>query len=167
MHSYTSKDHLASAKREPQSLCEKRCDLAQYSVCAHKEIVSLLQPRTKSDLVPTRFRLSSGGLRLADHDWVLPMASTSWDLNTVHGLSEARAITRLQAEGPNELPTTKPRNLFATAWEILREPMILLLVGAGGIYLFLGELRDSIVLLVSIFVVIGISLFEERKTERA
>jgi P-type Ca2+ transporter type 2C len=77
------------------------------------------------------------------------------------------AITRLQAEGPNELPTTKPRNLFATAWEILREPMILLLVGAGGIYLFLGELRDSIVLLVSIFVVIGISLFEERKTERA
>jgi Ca2+-transporting ATPase len=95
------------------------------------------------------------------------MASTSWDLNTVHGLSEARAITRLQAEGPNELPTTKPRNLFATAWEILREPMILLLVGAGGIYLFLGELRDSIVLLVSIFVVIGISLYEERKTERA
>jgi P-type Ca2+ transporter type 2C len=95
------------------------------------------------------------------------MASTSWDLNTVHGLSEATAITRLQAEGPNELPITKPRNLFSTAWEILREPMILLLVGAGGIYLFLGELRDSIVLLVSIFVVIGISLFEERKTERA
>jgi Ca2+-transporting ATPase len=27
MHSYTSKDHLASAKREPQSLCEKRCDV--------------------------------------------------------------------------------------------------------------------------------------------
>jgi magnesium-transporting ATPase (P-type) len=27
MHSYTSKDHLASAKREPQSLCENRCDV--------------------------------------------------------------------------------------------------------------------------------------------
>jgi len=45
--------------------------------------------------------------------------------------------------------------------------MLLLLVGAGAIYLFLGELRDSAVLLVSIFVVIGISLYQERKTERA
>lgn len=57
--------------------------------------------------------------------------------------------------------------MFATAWDIVREPMLLLLVGAGAIYLFLGELRDSAVLLVSIFVVIGISLYQERKTERA
>jgi P-type Ca2+ transporter type 2C len=83
------------------------------------------------------------------------------------GLSEAEAAARLQSDGPNELPTAKPRNLIAIAWEILREPMILLLVTAGAIYLFLGELRDSIVLLVSIFVVIGISLYQERKTERA
>jgi P-type Ca2+ transporter type 2C len=83
------------------------------------------------------------------------------------GLTAAEAVARLKAEGPNELPTAKPRSLFATAWEILREPMILLLVGAGAIYLLLGELRDSIVLLVSIFVVIGINLYQERKTERA
>jgi Ca2+-transporting ATPase len=83
------------------------------------------------------------------------------------GLSEAEAAARLQAEGPNELPTAKPRGVFATAWDIVREPMILLLVGAGAIYLFLGELRDSAVLLVSIFVVIGISLYQERKTEHA
>jgi len=83
------------------------------------------------------------------------------------GLTDAEAAARLQHDGPNELPTGKPHSLLATAWEILREPMILLLVGAGSIYLFLGELRDSIVLLVSIFVVIGISLYQERKTERA
>ena len=51
--------------------------------------------------------------------------------------------------------------------EVLREPMILLLVGAALIYLFVGEHRDSLVLLASIFVVIGISLYQERKTERA
>ncbi len=85
----------------------------------------------------------------------------------MRGLTEKGATARLQAEGPNELPTAKPRNLLATVWEILREPMILLLVGAGVIYLFLGELRDSVVLLVSIFVVVGISLYQERKTERA
>src|SRR6185437_9886402 len=83
------------------------------------------------------------------------------------GLTEAEAAARLQHDGPNELPTGKPHSLIATAWEILREPMILLLVGAGSIYLFLGELRDSVVLLVSIFVVIGISLYQVRKTERA
>jgi len=83
------------------------------------------------------------------------------------GLSEAAASARLKAEGSNELPTAKPRSLFATTWQVVREPMILLLLGAGAIYLFLGELRDSIVLLVSILVVIGISLYQERKTERA
>ena len=85
----------------------------------------------------------------------------------MRGLSEAAAAARLQAEGPNELPTARPRNLLAAILGILREPMILLLVGAGAIYLFLGELRDSLVLLVSIAVVLGISLYQERKTERA
>jgi P-type Ca2+ transporter type 2C len=80
------------------------------------------------------------------------------------GLTEAEAAARLQSEGANELPAARPRSLFATAWKILREPMILLLVGAGAVYLFLGELRDSSVLLASIFVVIGISLYQERKT---
>src|SRR6476659_10857462 len=82
-------------------------------------------------------------------------------------LTETEATARLQSDGPNELPTAKPRSLFATAWEVVREPMILLLVGAGAIYLFLGELRDSLVLLVSILVVIGISLYQERRSGRA
>jgi Ca2+-transporting ATPase len=89
------------------------------------------------------------------------------DPSTVDGLSEQEAATRLREEGANELPSAKPRGLLALAWEVVREPMLLLLVGAGAIYLFLGELRDSVVLLVSIFVVLGISLYQQRKTERA
>ena len=85
----------------------------------------------------------------------------------LRGLTESEAAARLKAEGLNELPTAKPQNFLATVWEIVREPMILLLVGAGIIYLFLGELRDSLVLLVSIFVVLGINLYERRKTEHA
>jgi P-type Ca2+ transporter type 2C len=95
------------------------------------------------------------------------MVSMPHDANQEKGLSEAEAAARLDAEGLNELPSAKPRTLFATAWGVLREPMILLLVGAGTIYLVLGELRDSAVLLISLFVVIGISLYQERKTERA
>ncbi len=89
------------------------------------------------------------------------------DPNTVRGISEDEAVALLQAEGPNELPSIKRRGLLALAWEVIREPMLLLLVGAGGIYLVLGELKDSLVLLASIFVVLGISLYQQRKTERA
>jgi P-type Ca2+ transporter type 2C len=89
------------------------------------------------------------------------------DPGAVGGLSDQEAAARLQAEGPNELPSAKPRAFLALVWEVVREPMLLLLVGAGAIYLVLGELRDSVVLLVSIFVVLGISLYQQRKTERA
>lgn len=95
------------------------------------------------------------------------MQSLSNQIDVLGGLSEEQAAARLKAEGPNELPTAKPKSLLATAWEIVREPMILLLVGAGAIYFVLGELKDAMVLLVSIFVVLGISLYQERKTERA
>jgi P-type Ca2+ transporter type 2C len=89
------------------------------------------------------------------------------DPGAVGGLSDQEAATRLWAEGANELPSTKPRGLLALAWEVVREPMLLLLVIAGAIYLVLGELKDSVVLLVSIFVVLGIGLYQQRKTERA
>ena len=83
------------------------------------------------------------------------------------GLSEKEAAARLLTEGPNELASAKPRSLAQMAWDVVREPMLMLLVAAGSIYLVLGELKDSVVLLVSIFVVLGISLYQQRKTERA
>ena len=86
---------------------------------------------------------------------------------TIRGLTRDQALARLRADGPNELPSAKPRSFLAIAWEILREPMILLLVAAGAIYLILGEPRDSLVLLISIFVILGIDLYQQNKTERA
>jgi P-type Ca2+ transporter type 2C len=83
------------------------------------------------------------------------------------GLSQEEAAARLGAEGPNELPSAKPRSFLAIASEILREPMILLLIAAGVIYLILGEPRDSFVLLISIFAILGIDLYQQTKTERA
>ena len=87
--------------------------------------------------------------------------------STRSGLTEAEAAVRLRAEGPNEIPSAIRRSFLRTIWEILREPMILLLIGAGVLYLFLGELRDSIVLLFSLVAVIAIDLYQERRTEQA
>ncbi len=83
------------------------------------------------------------------------------------GLSDKEAAARLLTDGPNELASARPRSLAQMAWDVVREPMLMLLVAAGSIYLVLGELKDSAVLLVSIFVVLGISLYQQRKTERA
>ena len=46
----------------------------------------------------------------------------------VTGLTEREAAERLVREGPNELPSSKPRSPFAIAFEVVREPMFLLLV---------------------------------------
>ena len=89
------------------------------------------------------------------------------DLAVIRGLSEEEASRRLQEEGYNELPSTKRRSIFAIAFEVVREPMFLLLIAAGAIYLVLGDIREAVMLLGFVFVVMGITLYQERKTERA
>ena len=83
------------------------------------------------------------------------------------GLSEAQARARLQRDGANELPSAKPRSVLAIAWEVVRQPMFLLLVGCALVYLVFGELQEALVLLAFVVVVMGITLYQERKTERA
>ncbi len=83
------------------------------------------------------------------------------------GLSSAEAARRLAAEGPNELPTAKPRNLLQQAWAVIRQPMLLLLLGAGTVNFLLAEPLDGVLLMSFVVVVIGISIYQERKTENA
>ena len=63
------------------------------------------------------------------------------------GLTEEEALARLRVEGPNELPSQKKRGLLAIAIEVVREPMFLMLVAAGGLYLVMGEPADALMLL--------------------
>ena len=53
------------------------------------------------------------------------------------------------------------------AAEILKEPMILLLLACGGVYVLLGDREEALVLVASVFGVVGLSLYQSRKTERA
>ncbi|QDT73592.1 cation-translocating P-type ATPase [Lacipirellula limnantheis] len=83
------------------------------------------------------------------------------------GLSEADVSRRLLQHGHNELPSSKGRSILATAWDVVREPMFLLLLACGTIYLILGDVQEALMLLGFVFVVLGITLYQERKTERA
>ncbi len=88
-------------------------------------------------------------------------------VGTLTGLSDAEAARRLQAEGYNEIPSAQRRSILAIAWDVVREPMFLLLLACGTIYLLLGDVQEALMLLGFVFVVLGITLYQERKTERA
>src|SRR4029453_2682707 len=83
------------------------------------------------------------------------------------GLSEGEAQERLRKEGPNELPRSRKRRITDLLLGILKEPMILLLVASGTVYLILGDRQEALLLLGSIGLMIGLELYQERKTERA
>ena len=53
------------------------------------------------------------------------------------------------------------------ALSVLREPMLLFLVVCGALYLILGARQGALLLLGFVFLVIGITFVQERKTERA
>jgi Ca2+-transporting ATPase len=89
------------------------------------------------------------------------------DLSGFSGLSDTEARARLDADGPNELPSSKQRGILAIAVEVAREPMFVLLVAAGSLYLAMGKLGDALMLLGFVFVVMGITVVQERRTERA
>jgi Ca2+-transporting ATPase len=83
------------------------------------------------------------------------------------GLSSEEAARRLAAEGPNELPASKRRNLVQQAWEVVRQPMLLLLLGAGAVNFLLSEPLDAAILMTFVVAVIAISIYQEHRTENA
>ncbi len=89
------------------------------------------------------------------------------ELTGLTGLGEAVARSRLETEGRNELPAEKPRSNLAIALAVAREPMFLMLVGAGVLYLVMGEPADALLLLGFVLVVMAITIIQERRTERA
>ena len=92
---------------------------------------------------------------------------TVLDLGGLQGLSEKSAGMRLRDEGPNELPAQKKRSLLTIGLEVAREPMFLMLVVAGGLYLLMGEPADALMLLGFVFVVMAITIVQDRRTERS
>jgi P-type Ca2+ transporter type 2C len=83
------------------------------------------------------------------------------------GLTGKEAARRLVDEGPNELPAGRTSRLVAIAAGVVAEPMFLLLIGAIGIYLVLGDVREALILAASLLVVVAIAIYQQHRTERA
>ena len=77
-------------------------------------------------------------------------------------------VKLLQAQhGFNELPNTDQKPLGKAIYRIITEPMFGLLLLTGLIYLLIGSAADAAVLMVFIVIAIGITLFQQQKSERA
>lgn len=84
-----------------------------------------------------------------------------------YGLTVAEVESRQLAEGRNELATNQQHGLRRTVLEVVREPMFLLLLGAGSIYALLGDVHEALILLGFVFVIIAVTVLQQRRTERA
>jgi Ca2+-transporting ATPase len=88
-------------------------------------------------------------------------------LETLTGLSQREAAERQARDGFNELPSQGRRRALEIFLGVLREPMFLLLIAGGVLYLLAGDVQDAAMLLGFVCVIIGITFYQERKTERA
>ncbi len=95
------------------------------------------------------------------------MAPDRTEPTATFGLAGHEAVARLAAEGANELPPARGRGWFGQIAGVLREPMILLLLGAGLVHVLLAEPLDALLLLGSVLLVIAISVGQEHRTETA
>src|SRR5512135_1958439 len=85
----------------------------------------------------------------------------------LQGLTEQEVLERLAQDGYNELPAARKRTFLHIVWEVVREPMFLMLIACGLLYLFLGDHEEALMLMGFVVVIIGITLYQEQKTERA
>lgn len=83
------------------------------------------------------------------------------------GITSIEAKKKLDQFGYNELRSSKPKTIFNIAFEVVKEPMFVLLISCGLLYIVLGDYREGIILLSTIFIIIGITFYQSTKTEKA
>ena len=84
---------------------------------------------------------------------------------TQDGLTAAKAAELLRIDGPNVLPDAATRSQWRIIVDILREPMLAMLLGAGIVYMLLGSAGEAIVLVCFAGFSIIIAVVQESRTE--
>ncbi len=94
-------------------------------------------------------------------------AHSSGDKQRPSGLTESEARIRLAQSGPNTIRTGQTRTVLHIMGETLREPTFVLLLAAGGLYLFLGSLGEGLFVFAGAVTSLGLVIFQEARSERA
>jgi len=96
-----------------------------------------------------------------------PEVVRALDTDDAHGLTDEEAARRLSAWGDNRLREPPPRSLLATLLGELKNPLLLLLLGAATVAAFVGHPTDA----VAAYFVVGLNLVLgtvlERRADRS
>ena len=84
----------------------------------------------------------------------------------MNGLTSTEAARRLAADGANELAQDGRRRVWQIAFEVLREPMLLMLLAAGAIYISLGDLQEALLIVVLASASVVVTIVQEARSER-
>lgn len=88
-------------------------------------------------------------------------------LNKNLGITSEKAAELLKIHGYNELSSAKPKGIWHIVVEVMKEPMFLLLISCGALYLVLGDYSEGVILLCWVFIIIFITFYQHRKTEKS
>ncbi|WP_221792506.1 cation-translocating P-type ATPase [Aquisediminimonas sediminicola] len=92
-------------------------------------------------------------------------AEAPLEVDPLVGLSEAEAAARLLAEGANEVPRSDKRTTLRILVEVLKEPMLALLLVGAGLYFAIGDRTEAIILGSFAMFSVVITLVQEVRTE--
>ena len=88
-------------------------------------------------------------------------------LDLSEGLNTDQVLESRASNGSNDLELSDERVIWHVLKDVVTEPMFLLLLGSCVIYWALGELKEAFILLISLFLVSGISIFQEYRSRNA
>lgn len=83
------------------------------------------------------------------------------------GLSESEVLSRRKEFGKNILYVGAARTVLRMLWDVLREPMFLIILAVTIIYFFLGNVYEGQIMLFAMAMVVFISLYQEIRSANA
>src|SRR5664279_2084766 len=83
------------------------------------------------------------------------------------GLKQGEIIPLQKQFGKNIFQTDRENGFFRMVWNILREPMFIMLIIACALYFILGEAKEGLLMLAAMIFVGAISVYQEVKSSKA
>ncbi|WP_442796470.1 cation-translocating P-type ATPase [Pandoraea sp. XJJ-1] len=80
------------------------------------------------------------------------------------GLSSAEVLAQRARFGWNVVDYAARRTWWITLWEVLREPMFLLLLAASAVYLILGDRAEALTLLAFVTAIVLLTVYQSHRT---
>lgn len=84
----------------------------------------------------------------------------------IKGLTSSEARARLEKFGYNDLEADSERSFAKIVYDVIKEPMFLLLLGAGFIYMLMGDIHEALILLGFTIIIILTTVIQEKRTEK-